>query len=132
VKAATAPPAALGPQWDGGGDLRSQVLVGGALVLSQLGFYVAIYVFLRTHLGIWRYMLYALPVFAFGVWAPLWAMRFALQQHWPLLPVQLGMFAAAVLSSLLGLIVIEHQNPTATGWIGLLLVVAGTVVSSIK
>ena len=114
------------------GSMQSEVLVGAVLFVSQLVFYVAIYVFLRTHLGIWRYMLYALPVFALGVWGPLWAMRFALQQHWPLLPVQLGMFAAAVGSSLLGIIVIERQTPTLTGWLGLALVVAGTIVSAVK
>lgn len=114
------------------GSTRPLVLLGSVLFLSQFLFYVAIYVFLRTHLSIARFMLYALPVFAFGVAGPLWGLRFALAHSWPLLPVQLGMFAAATLSSLLGIVVIEHQVPTLTGWLGLVLVVAGVAVSSLK
>jgi hypothetical protein len=101
------------------------------LLLSQFAFYIAIYVFLRTQLGIWRFMLYALPVFAFGVWGPLWCLRLANQQHWPLVPVQLGMFAAATVASFVGIIAIERQMPTRFGWLGLALVIAGVVTSSL-
>ena len=116
----------------GGTALRAMTAVGAVIVLSQFAFYLAIYVFLRTHLPVWRYMAYALPVFAFGVWGPLWSMRTALTHGWPLLPVQLGMFGASVVSALIGLIFIERQLPTRNGWLGLLLVVAGVVVSSLR
>jgi len=104
-----------------------------ALVLffSQFAFYVAIYVFLRSGMGIARFMLLALPVFAFGVAGPLWVMRTAQSLSWPLASVQLAMFAAAVASSFFGLIVIERQLPSLSAWLGLVLVLAGVVVSTL-
>ena len=115
----------------GAGGLRAMIALGTVILLSQFGFYVAIYVFLRTHVPIWRYMVYALPVFVLGVWGPLWSMRTALAHRWSLVPVQLGMFGAAVASALIGLIFIQGQLPSRLGWLGLLLVVIGVVVSSL-
>lgn len=108
------------------------VAVGIVLFFSQFAFYVAIYVFLRTGLGIARFMFYALPAFAFGVAGPLWVMRTAQSAGWPLATVQLAMFAAAVGSSFFGLIVIERQLPSLGAWAGLVLVLAGVVVSTLK
>ena len=131
-------PTSPGGQWylpvisaGGGTGFRALLALGAVLVLSQFAFYLAIYAFLRTHLPVWRFMVYALPVFAFGVWGPLWTMRTALTQHWALLPVQLGMFASSVVAALLGLIFIERQLPSRFGWLGLALVVAGVVVSAV-
>lgn len=108
------------------------ILLAAVLFLSQFAFYVAIYIFLRSHIGIARFMLLALPVFAFGVAGPLWALRYALQHGWPLAPVQLGMFAAAVASSFFGLLVIERQMPSLWSWLGLLLVLLGVAVSNLR
>ncbi len=102
------------------------------LVLSQFVFYVLIYVFLRMSWPLWKYMLIVSPLFIFTVGAPLWAMRATQQHHWPLLPIQLVMFAAAVAASLFGIMVLARQSPTTYGWVGLALVIAGVVVSSIK
>lgn len=115
----------------GGTGLRALLALGTVLVLSQFAFYLTIYVFLRTHLTIWRFMLYALPVFTFGVWGPLWTLRTASAHRWALLPVQLGMFAASVVAALIGLIVLQRQVPSRYGWLGLILVVAGVVVSAL-
>ncbi|MBX5467251.1 MAG: hypothetical protein K6U14_07130 [Firmicutes bacterium] len=105
--------------------------VGVVLFLSQFAFYVAIYVFLRSGLGIAAFMLRALPVFAFGVAGPLWALRTAQRLGWSLAPVQLGMFAASVASAFFGLIVIERQMPSIWSWLGLALVLAGVGVSTL-
>lgn len=102
------------------------------LIGSQFAFYIAVYFYLKTTMPAWRFLLLGIPVFAYANWAPLWALRTAHQVHWPLLPVQLTMFAAAVLASLLGMIVFHREIPTIYGWIGLGLVVGGVVLSTIN
>lgn len=108
------------------------VKVGGMLVLTQVVFYLAIYWFLRTGWTPGRFLLWASPLYLFSTWGPLWAFQVANRAKMPLLPVQLGMFGAAVLAALAGLILIHRETPSLLGWVGVVLVAAGMMLSVVK
>ncbi len=107
------------------------LVLGLVILLSQFAFYMSAYTFLRTHLSIWHFMLLVLPILLFSSWGPLWSLRFATEQRWPLLPVQLSVFGAAVLASLVGIMALQRQVPRWSGWIGLALVIVGVVISAL-
>lgn len=102
------------------------------LVLTQMVFYLAIYWFLRTGWSPGRFVLWASPVYLFSTWGPLWAFQAANRARIPLLPLQLGMFGAAVLAALLGLIFLHRESPSLYGWMGVILVAAGMMLSVVK
>jgi len=105
--------------------------VGIALLVSQFAFYAVAYWFLGTHIGLYRYMLFAAPLLALGSWGPFWALRFAQTHGWSLWPVQLAQFGFSVLAAALGLIVIRGQMPDWRMGLGLLLVAAGVAVTAL-
>jgi hypothetical protein len=105
--------------------------VGLALFVSQVAFYLAAYLFLGTHLGIYRYMLLTAPLLFIGAFGPFWALRFAQSHGWSLWPVQLAQFGFAVLAAAAGLMLLRGQMPDWRIGAGLLLVVAGVTLSAL-
>ena len=110
---------------------RALLAVGAALLVSQLAFYLAAYGSLGTHLGLYRYMLYAAPLLFVGAWGPFWSLRVATRLGWSLWPVQLAQFGFSVLAAALGIVVLRREWPDWRIGLGLLLVTLGVTVTAL-